>query len=122
MSALWEPANTELFIVSVLFLFFLYGCSTWSVTLREERGLRVFENMLLRKMFRPKRDEVTVVWRRLHNEERHELCRPPNIVLAIKSRIRWTGSVARIGDRRGADKVMVGRPEGYFGRPKHRWG
>ena len=70
----------------------LYGCETWSLTLREERKLRVFENMVLRRIFRPRRDEVTGKWRRLHNEELKDLYSSPNIVRVIKSRrIRWAG-------------------------------
>ena len=64
----------------------LYGFETWSFTLREERRLRVFENMVLRRIFGPKRDEVTGEWRKLHNEELHDPCSSPNIVRVIKSR------------------------------------
>ena len=76
----------------------LYGCETWSLTLREERKLRVFENMVLRRIFGPRRDEVTGEWRRLHNEELNDLYSSPNIVRVIKlRRMRWTGHVARVG-------------------------
>ena len=64
----------------------LYGCKTWSLTLREERRLRVFENRVLRRVFGPKRDEVTGEWRKLHNEELSDLYSLPNIVRGIKSR------------------------------------
>jgi len=64
----------------------LYGCETWSLTLREERKLRVFENMVLRRIFGPRRDEVMGEWRRLHNEEINDLYSSPNIVWVIKSR------------------------------------
>ena len=64
----------------------LYGCETWSLTLMEERKLRVFENMMLRRIFGPRRDEVTGEWRRLHNEELNDLYSSPNIVRVIKSR------------------------------------
>ena len=63
-----------------------YGCETWSLTLREEMKLRVFENMVLRRIFGPRRDEVTGEWRRLHNEELNDLYSSPNIVRVIKSR------------------------------------
>ena len=68
----------------------LYGCETWSLTLRGERKLRVFENRVSRRIFGPRRDEVTGEWRRLHKEEINDLYSSPNIVRVIKSRrIRW---------------------------------
>jgi hypothetical protein len=76
----------------------LYGCKTWSLTLREENRLRICENRVLRRIFGPKRDEVTVEWRRLHTGERHALNSLPNIICVIKSRrLRWAGHVARMG-------------------------
>ena len=74
----------------------LYGCGTWSPTLREESRLREFENRILRRIFGPKRDG-NGEWRRLHNEEFHSLYRSANIVRVIKSRrLRWAGHVARM--------------------------
>ena len=77
----------------------LYGCETWSLTLREERRLRVFENRVLRRIFGSKRDEVTGEWRKLH-EELNNLYSTPNIVRVIKSRrMKWAGHVAHVWGR-----------------------
>ena len=101
----------------------LYGCETWSLTLREERKLRVLENRVLRRVFGPKRDEVTGEWRKLHNEELSDLYSLPIFVRVVKSRrMRWVGHVARIGERRGVQRVLVGKPEGkrQLGRRRRR--
>jgi hypothetical protein len=102
----------------------LYECETWSLTLREERRLRVFENWVLRRVFGPKRDEVTGEWRKLNNEELNDLYFLPNIVRLVKSsRLRWAGHVARMGEDREVHRVLVGKPEGKrpLGRPRRRW-
>jgi hypothetical protein len=92
--------------------------------LRKERRLRVFQNRVLRRVFGPKRDEVTGVWRKLHNEELNGLYSLPNIVRVVKSRrMRWAGHVVRMGEERGVHRVLVEKPEGKrpLGRPRHRW-
>jgi len=115
---------------TIIFLVVLCGYETWSLTLREERKLRVFENMVLcvklvlRRIFGPSRDEVTGEWRRLHNEELNGLYSSPNIVWVIKPRrMRWARHVARMGEERGVYRVLVGKPEGKrpLGRPRRRW-
>jgi hypothetical protein len=87
----------------------LYGCETWSLTLREEHRLMVLENRVLRKIFGPKRNEVTGRWKKLHNEELHNLCYSPSIIRMSKSRrMRWAGHVAQTG-RRGMRIKLIGR-------------
>jgi hypothetical protein len=84
----------------------------------------VFENKVLRRIFGPKRDEVTGGWKKLHNEELHDLYSSPNIIRIIMSgRIRWGGHVARMGEKRNAYRLLVGKPEGKkpLGRPTRRW-
>jgi hypothetical protein len=92
--------------------------------LREERRLRLFENTVLRRVFGPKRDEVTGEWRKLHNEEFNDMYSLPNIGRVVKSRrMRWAGNVARMEEGRVVHRVLVGKPEGRrpLGRPRRRW-
>jgi len=92
--------------------------------LQVERKLRVFEDMVLRRIFGPRRDEVTGEWRRLHNKELNDLYCSPNIVRVTKwRRTRWAGHVAIMGEERGVFRVLVGKPEGrrQLERPRHRW-
>jgi hypothetical protein len=102
----------------------LYGCETWFLTLREKHKLRVFENKVLRRIFGPKSDGVTGGWRKLHNEELHNLYSLPSIIRIIKSRrMMWAGHVAQIGEKRSVCRLLVGNPEGKrpLGRPRCRW-
>jgi hypothetical protein len=84
----------------------------------------VFENKVLKRIFGPKRDEVTGEWRKLHNEELRDLYSSPSIIRIIKlRRIRWAGHVARMGEKINAYRLLVGKPEGKrsLGRPRRRW-
>ena len=92
--------------------------------MREERRLRLFENRVLRRVFGPKRDEVTGEWRKLHKEELRYLYFLPSIVRVVKSgRMRWAGHAARMGEGRGVHRILVGKPEGKrpLGKPRRRW-
>jgi len=90
----------------------LYGCETWSLKFKEERRLRVFENRVLRRIFGPRKDEVTRECRKLCNEELEDLYPSPNTLRVIKSRrMRWAEHVARIRARRGLYRVLVGKPQ-----------
>jgi hypothetical protein len=102
----------------------LYGCETWSLTVREEHRLRGFENKVLRRIFGPKRDEVTGEWKKLHNEDLHNLYSSPDIIRQVKSRrMRWAGHVARMGEERKVNKVSVGKIKGKkpLGRQRSKW-
>jgi hypothetical protein len=84
----------------------------------------VFEKRVLRRIFGPKRDEVTVEWRKPHNEEVHDLYSLPSILRIMKlRRMRWAGHVARMGEKRNLYRLLVGKPEGKrpLGRPRRRW-
>jgi hypothetical protein len=108
---------------TVIFPVVLYGCETWSLTLGEEHRLRVFEKRVLGRIFGPKREE-NGTWRKLHNDELHNLYSSPNIVRVIKSRkLSGTGHGARMGEGRGVYRVLVGRAEGKrpLGRFRRMW-
>jgi hypothetical protein len=109
---------------TIILPFVLHGCETWSLTLRQERRLRVFEKRVLRRIFGPKSDEVTGEWRKLHYGELHNLYSSPDIIRQIKSRrVRWAGYLACIGKSRKLYRVLVGMAKGKIplGRLMHRW-
>ena len=101
----------------------LYECETWSLSSWEERTLEVSENRVLKRIFGPKKNEVTGEWRKLHNEELNNLYCSPYIIRMIRSRrMRWAEHVAHVGERRGVYRALVGKPEGKrpLGRPRRR--
>ena len=111
------------FLHTFHFFLVLYGCETWSLTLREESRLRVFENRILRSIFGSKRDE-NGEWKRLHNEELHSLYSSPNIARVIKFRwLRWAEHVVRMEEGNSAFKILTGKPTGkrHLGRPRRWW-
>jgi hypothetical protein len=100
----------------------LCGSETWSLTLRKEH--RLFKNKVLRRIFGRKRDELMREWRKLHNEELHDLYSLPSIIRIMKlRRMRWAVHVARMGEKRNACRLLVGKPEGKrpLGRLRRRW-
>jgi hypothetical protein len=109
---------------AIIFPVVPYGCETWSLTLREEHRLRMFENKALRRIFGRKRDEVTGDWIKLRNEKLRNLYSSPNVIRMIKPRrMKCAGHVARMAVKRNAYRVFVRKPEGKrsLGRPRYRW-
>jgi hypothetical protein len=93
---------------TIILLVVLYGCETWSLTLREKHRPKVFKNRVPRKIFWSKREEVTREWRRLHNEEIYDICSSPDIILVTQSRIiKWAEHVARMGESKGGYRVLL---------------
>jgi hypothetical protein len=98
-------------VVSLVLFVGVYGCETWSLTLREEHRLRVFENRTLRRKFGLQEDQVTGDWRKLQNEELHNLYSSPSIIGMIKSRrMGWTRHAARM-EKKNAFRILMGNPE-----------
>jgi hypothetical protein len=118
--------NVKIKIYKTIILpFVLYGCESWYLTLRGEHRLRVFENRVRRRIFGLRSNEVTIEWRKLHNEELHNLYLSLDIIRQIKlRRMRWVGLLACIGEETRVCKVLVGKPEGKgpLGRPRRRYG
>jgi hypothetical protein len=110
--------NAKVKIYKTIILPVLYGCETWALMLREEHRLRVFENRVLRRIFGPKRDEVAGEWRKLHNEELHNLYSFPDIIRQVKSRQSGRG-MWHAWERRELYKVLVGKRPPR--RPSCRW-
>jgi hypothetical protein len=100
-------------IQTIILIAILYGYETWSPTLREKHRLRVLENSVLREILEPWRNEVTEEWRKLHKEKCCYLYSSPRIIRMMKLRkVRWSGNVARMGEKRNAYMLLVGKPEG----------
>jgi hypothetical protein len=108
---------------TIVFPLNLQECETWFLTLREENRLRVFENKMLRRIFGPKRDEVTGGWKKLHNEEFRDVYSLPGIIRIMKARrMILAGHVARMREKTKAYSSLVGKPEGErpLRRPRRR--
>jgi hypothetical protein len=122
LSSILLPKNLKIKIYrTIIFPVVCYG----SLTLREERRLREFENRVLRRIFGPTSDKVTREWRKLHNEELNDLYTSSHIVRVIKSSRRGCARhVSRMGEKSDVYRVLVGKPEGKgpLGRPRRRWG
>jgi hypothetical protein len=110
--------------ISIILMIVSYGCETWSLTLWEEGSLKVLENRVLKRVFGPKSDDVTGEWKKVRNEELSDLYSSPNVIREIKSRrMIWSRHVARMGERRGAYRFLVGKLEGkrQLGSSSCRW-
>jgi hypothetical protein len=125
MSSRLVSKNVEIILYKTIILpVVLYGCQTWSLALREEHRLRMFQNAMLRRIFGLKRDKVIGGWRKLHSEVLRNVYSSPGIIRMTKSRRRrWEGHVAHMGEKRNAYKILVGKSEGKrpLGRPRLRW-
>jgi hypothetical protein len=111
------------FLRTIIFPVVLYGCETWSLTLREEHRLRVYENRVLRRKFGPKREGGTGELRKLLDGELNDRYSSPNIIRGIKSRMRWAGHVTCMGAWRSAYRVLMRKTRGKrpLGRHRLRW-
>jgi hypothetical protein len=124
MSSSVLPLNLQIKVCRTIILpVVLYGCETGSLTLRVEHRLRVFNKGVFRRIFGSKREEVTGGWRKLGYDKLNDLFSSPNTVRVIKSISRWAGRVARMWDRKGVYRILVGKPEGKrpLGKLKYRW-
>jgi hypothetical protein len=101
----------------------LYKCETWSLTLKEKHGLKVFENSVLRRIFGLKREKVMGGWRKLHNKELYDLHSLPSMIRIMSRKMRCEGHVARMGEKRNVFRLLIGKAEGMrlLGRPRCRW-